>query len=464
MSDKKLSQSTDYTIKELSIVAGNEKIDVSGLFEEINLFDNILTPVRSGNIVIRDAINLSQVLRFDGTEYIIFIAEKSENILPFSGLYKIYKQTNRSTNNSNSETYILHFVADEFVFSNQQKINQCYDETYSEIVISILRDYLRVPVTELKGRFDESSGVAKFIMPNLAPLDAINLCSKRAIDRNNSPNFLFFQNNDGFNFCTIPTLAKQKEKFELNFNVKNTTENLVEEILGVRSYEVLRQFDYLKNVQSGVFAGTFIGFDLVSRQIVKRQKNYADIVTKQQLTDPNFVVDENKGNVLNYGAFDSRVVLFPVFSTQSSSNFIQETNKTSLSNLELTDEYIFERRAIFGAFLNKRIRLLMPGNFGLSSGYNVLLNFPTTGFKEDKTTDLDESQKGKYTIIATRHIIKYNIHETVIDVASVDGSQASAQITRSKKESVERVKALKDSTLVADANQSQAEVARLLRS
>jgi hypothetical protein len=77
---------------------------------------------------------------------------------------------------------------------------------------------------------------------------------------------------------------------------------------------------------------------------------------------------------------------------------------------------------------------------------------------------LDESQKGKYTIIATRHIIKYNIHETVIDVASVDGSQASAQITRSKKESVERVKALKDSTLVADANQSQAEVARLLRS
>jgi hypothetical protein len=74
MSDKKLSQSTDYTIKELSIVAGNEKIDVSGVFEEINLYDNILTPVRSGNIVIRDALNLSRILRFDGTEYLIIIA------------------------------------------------------------------------------------------------------------------------------------------------------------------------------------------------------------------------------------------------------------------------------------------------------------------------------------------------------------------------------------------------------
>jgi hypothetical protein len=430
MSDKKLVQSTDYTIKELSIVTGDSKVDVSGLFEEINLYDNILTPVRSGNIVIRDAINLTQLLKFDGTEFLIFIAEKTENVLPFSGLYKIYKQTNRSHNNTNSETYVLHFVADEFIFSNQQKINQCYDETYSNIVVSILRDYLSVPSTELKGKFDSSFGVAKFIMPNLSPLESINLCSKRALDRNSSPNFLFFQNNDGFNFCTIPTLIKEKEKFELNFNVKNTTEDLEDELFGVRSYQVLKQFDYLKDVQSGVFAGTFIGFDLVSRQVVRRQKNYADLVSKLQLIDPNFTLDQNKGNVSNYGAFGSRIAMFPVFSTQSSSNHIQSTNKTSLSNLELTDEYIFERRAIFGAFLNKRIRLLMPGNFGLSSGYNVLLNFPTTGFKENKTTDLDEFQKGKYTIVATRHIIKYNMHETVIDVATVEGPKSSKQGTR----------------------------------
>jgi hypothetical protein len=304
---KKLIQSTDYTIKELSIVAGNEKIDVSGMFEEINLYDSILTPVRSGNIVIRDALNLSQLLRFDGTEYIIFIAEKTENVLPFSGLYKIYKQSNRSTNNSTSETYVLHFVSDEFIFSNQQKINQCYDETHSEIAVSILRDYLRVPQTEFRGKFDSSFGVAKFIMPNLPPLEAINLCSKRALDRNNSPNFLFFQNNDGFNFCTIPTLMKDEEKFELNFNVKNTTKNLEEELLGVRSYQVLKQFDYLKNVQSGVFAGTFIGFDLVTRQLVKRQKSYEDLIPKLQLINPNITTDENRASVSNDRSFDSRV-------------------------------------------------------------------------------------------------------------------------------------------------------------
>jgi hypothetical protein len=136
--------------------------------------------------------------------------------------------------------------------------------------------------------------------------------------------------------------------------------------------------------------------------------------------------------------------MFPVFSTQSSSNHIQSTNKTSLSNLELTDEYIFERRAIFGAFLNKRIRLLMPGNFGLSSGYNVLLNFPTTGFKENKTTDLDEFEKGKYMIVATRHIIKYNMHETVIDVATVEGPKLSTQIAKNNNAVTEFVDSLKD--------------------
>jgi hypothetical protein len=423
MSDNKLVQSTDYTIKELSIVAGNEKIDISGIFEEINLYDSILTPVRSGNIIIRDAVNLSRLLKFDGTQFLIFIGEKTENLLPFSGLYKIYKQTNRSTNNSNSETFVLHFVSDELVFSNQQKINQFYEGTYAEIAVSILTDYLRVPVSELKGNFDGSFGVTKFIMPNLPPLDALNLCAKRALDKNNSPNFLFFQNNDGFNFCTIPTLKKEQEKFELNFNVKNTTDDLEDELLGVRSFQVIKQFDYLKELQSGVFAGTFIGFDMLTRQVVKNQKNFEDLITKLQIENPNFAIDQNKGSVTNTNAFDSRVSLFPIFSTQNSSNYIKKADRTSLSNLELTEEYVFERRAVFGKFLSKRIRLLMPGNFGLSSGYNVVLNFPTTGFKRNNTEDLDELQKGKYTIVAARHIIKYDRHETVIDVSSVDGSQ-----------------------------------------
>ena len=232
-------------------------------------------------------------------------------------------------------------------------------------------------------------------MPNLAPLDAINLCSKRALDKNNSPNFLFFQNNDGFNFCTLPTLSKQKEKYTLNFNVKNTTENLEEEMFGVRGYQVIKQFDYLKSLQQGVFAGTFIGFDPVTRQIVKREKNYTDLVEKLKLDRPNYTLDQNRSSITNYNAFGSRISFFPVFSTQNSSSFIQSTNKSSLTNLELTDEYIFERRAILEAFLNKRIRLLMPGNFGLSSGFNVALPIPTSGNKNNDTEDIDEVMAGK---------------------------------------------------------------------
>jgi hypothetical protein len=423
MPEKSVLQPTDYTIKELSIISGNEKIDVSNLFEEINLYDSLLMPVRSGNIVLRDAINLSRSLLLDGTEYLIILAEKTENLLPFSGLYKIYKQSNRTTINSNSESYVLHFIADEYIFSSQQKINQYYNDEYAKIVVSILRDYLRVPLTEFKGKFENSYGVAKFIMPNLSPLEAINFCSKRALDKNNSPNFLFFQNNDGFNFCTLPSLIKEKEKYILNFNTKNTTENFEDELFGVRSYQVIKQFDYLKAVKQGVFSGTFIGFDPVTRQIVKKEKKYDDLIRKLQLTNPNLTFDINRANVLNYRAYGSRVSLFPFSSSQNSSQHIQRTNKESLTNIEFTEEYVFERKAIIEAFMNKRIRLLMPGNFGLSTGYNVALDFPTTGFKQNNTDDADEYQRGKYTIVSSRHIIKYNIHETVIEVASTESTK-----------------------------------------
>jgi hypothetical protein len=61
----------------------------------------------------------------------------------------------------------------------------------------------------------------------------------------------------------------------------------------------------------------------------------------------------------------------------------------------------------------------MPGNFSLSSGFNV--NFKTQGFSlktkgENETEDLTVS--GKYIITGTRHIISLTRHVTVIEVAS----------------------------------------------
>ena len=99
-------------------------VDISAIYDEINIYDSLFMPMMSGNILLTDAVGLSKALSFDGSEVILIDVEKSSNFLSFRKSFRIYKQTDRKNVNQSTEKYILHFVADEFVFSLQQKVNQ----------------------------------------------------------------------------------------------------------------------------------------------------------------------------------------------------------------------------------------------------------------------------------------------------------------------------------------------------
>ena len=60
---------------------------------------------------------------------------------------------------------------------------------------------------------------------------------------------------------------------------------------------------------------------------------------------------------------------------------------------------------------------VLPGNFVISSGLNLNLNFPPRNANRD-VDGTDESLNGKYIILAARHMIKPNKHETVLEVAT----------------------------------------------
>jgi hypothetical protein len=68
--------------------------------------------------------------------------------------------------------------------------------------------------------------------------------------------------------------------------------------------------------------------------------------------------------------------------------------------------------------MNKRVKIAMPGNFQLTSGFNIYLEAPTFGAKEQGEDNQDKSLSGKYLIVASRQIIGYDKHETIIEVAT----------------------------------------------
>jgi len=427
MSDLKVKKSTQFFIHELTLVTKAGPVDIQKIFEELNIYDSMFLPVMSGNILIRDSNGLSGKLLFDGSESLLIDVSKDENsdIGKFRKAFRIYKQSDRKNENQNSETFILHFVSDELMFSDQQRVNQNFDLTYSQIVEKILFNYLKVPQNNIGGLYEPTSGVRNVVIPNLRPLDAIEWCAKRALDKQNSPNYVFFQNLVGYNFVSLSTLLTQDDILDVKFEPKNqSNKTSLEEISSARHLEVIAQNDSIEKTRSGVNAGKFMGFDPMTRTFEKKNISYGDhfLNMKHGNDNPNITTMQNRDGQKNVEAFDSKKVVSLFGAARQLSNYIKQSDPTSLSKVESQENFIFQRKAILTNLMAKRVKLVMPGNFQLTSGFNINLTAPTFGLKEKGDTNEDKSLSGKYVIVASRHIIGFDKHETIIEVASSSNS------------------------------------------
>jgi len=421
-----INNSNQFKVNELIIVTKAGKIDITALYEEINIFDSILMPVISGNILVRDAVGLSSILLFDGSESVLMdISKFNDERAAFKKAFRIYKQSDRTNINQNSEMYVLHFVSDELFYSDQQKINQSYEEKYSEIIKKILIDYLKVPENNLGGIYSDSSGIRNVVIPNLSPIESIQWCTKRALDSNQSPNFLFFQNLTGYNFASLSKLLTQPEILDIKFQTKNLSNSSpLEEISGAKSFEVLSATNLIERTRSGVNAGTFIGFDPITRTISSKQISYDDHYSnmKHGNETPNFTPIQNRDGKENSQNFNSKKTLSIFGTARKFSEYIKKNDPTSVSINETTEDFLFQRKAIMSNLMSKRLKIVMPGNFQLSSGFNVNVQAPVFGEREKNSNEEDKSVSGKYVIIASRHIIGFEKHETIIEVASSSSS------------------------------------------
>jgi hypothetical protein len=409
--------SLQFKVERLELVINSkQRFSIDGLFSELNLYDNLFTPCVSGNILITDTLALVDQLKLNGDEkiYIKISKDGSENF-SYEREFAIYSLTNKTNINMTSTAYVLNFVSKEFITSLQKKVNQNYIGSFTDIVYKLLTDTNYLGVTEEPpqngesgvGVFQQSEGLQDLIFPTLTPFDAINFATQKAFAQN-SPDFLFFETpKTGYNFISLSSLLQQQTVFEINFkpkNLSNTPQAEQEEFLGARDLKVLSQFSVLDSVQDGVYAGRFVGFDTLTKTT-----KITTIVSNKNLSD-----DNNKGyNEMT----NSRVVSYPFALPRTSVEYIKENNPEAYSIIDRSENYVYQRKAIFTNLMQQRLQLVMPGNFELFSSRNIYLKVPkfSTQLGQDA---LDRSLSGKYIITGTRHIIKPNRHETVIEVCA----------------------------------------------
>lgn len=418
-----VKKSTQFKINELVITTKAGNIDISNIYEEINIFDSMFVPVMSGNIMIKDSVGLSGKLLFDGSESLLIDIVKSEksDIASFKKAFRIYKQSDRKNDGLNNEIYLLHFAADEYMFSKQQKVNQSFQGTYSDVIEKILFNYLKVPQNKIGGLYEKTYGIRKIVVPNLSPLDAIEWCAKRSVDIKQAPNFLFFENLTGFNFASLSTMLTQPDILDIKFEPKNQSKgNPLLEISSARAFEVVNQQDAIKKIIQGVDAGQFVGFDPITKTTAKKNVSFGDVFNsmKHGNDNPNFSINQNRAGIENQSAFDSKKTVSVFSASQQLSGYIKKVDPTLASTLDNIENYLFQRAAIISSLMAKRVKVSMPGNFQLTSGLNVNVVAPEFAKKTKGESNNDPSLSGKYIIIASRQVIGFEKHETIIEVAT----------------------------------------------
>jgi hypothetical protein len=423
-----LRQPTQFTVKSLLLVTKFGNIDVRAIYQELNIFDSMFMPCMRGNILILDSVGMAEKLFLDGSEYLKIEISKSDepssSPLTFTKTFRIYKLSKRTSYNQNSEIFVLDFISDEMIYSLQQKIRQSFVGEHSRIAETVMNRILQIKRPQ---RVDITKGIHTVIIPNLSPFDTMNWLTKRAVSKENLPDLFFFENKYGYYFASLSSLISEKPITDILYEPKNISDSKGRDFYGARDVEAVRQFNLLENISNGVYSGTLITIDPLTRKKNYVKLDYSDIYGQPQShlnKNPNFVGGRNKIGLDASQMYDSKVSLYPTFTSRDSSGWIRKNDIQTGKIIDDTHTYVFQRTAIITNLLQTILHVNLPGDFGFTSGLTVNMKMPVKGVKDPDLDQMDSTLTAKYIITAARHIIKGDRHETVLELATDSTNKA----------------------------------------
>lgn len=420
-----------YALSEINLITPVQTFSLKTMIIEISYFEDIFNCSTSGHILIRDSISLIEGLKLCGNEYIKLVFNKNESInnkAEFYRYFRVYRVGERTLENNNTEMYTLHFCSEELFLSEQMRVLKSYkNKQISEIIKDILKNYLKIP--EKRINVDDSDGLYDLIVPNKKPFEAINwLINVAQPLGKEGADYLFYENQDGFNFLSLQKLYEKVPYSEYSYNPNNAglfnkTTELTRSFNNIKSYKYLDTFDSLYAVSGGVLANKV-------RVVNTLTQDYKDVTF-------DYTKYFNSTNTLNnspiIGSIENRLGKKPnenydgVFKTVNSNFRVKfaewyKNDPSGVGNDIMAEVFIPFRTAQIKLASYSRVRLLVTGDPQLSVGKIIEVNLPSNiskdGTKKENKSEKSLFNSGKYLIIGVRHVIDINLkYETILEVA-----------------------------------------------
>lgn len=416
---------SDVVILELKLISSNGRVaDLTNTYNSINIYEDIFQPVITGTISIQDGINLLTNYAIHGNEYLyITFGRPSERLKRqrYTKSFRIYKISDRQkAEQSQVQTYVLHFCSEELIFSNQQSISKAYNGgNTQEYVANICLFDLQVPFNKLVD-FSISAGPTEFVLTRKNPLDAIEYFAKNSYSDSRSP-FLFFENKEGFNFLSLEALYKKDIIATINYSTaKYSVNSEIAPYVNSTDINKLRfnqNFDIAKATREGLYSSKLYTLDLIRQKYVKTEVSLLNSQTAEIMIDGFFPFNDakNRREKALYEEFDSKVRYW--LTNKGNTNlpyFISKKVKTDESHIE---EILAQREMQIEIINNTELHCVVPGNPQYSAGSTVNVNMPAFTRNLVNEQVKDPYYSGKYLITAVRHVIVPGSLQTILELS-----------------------------------------------
>jgi hypothetical protein len=392
--------------------------DIAAQIINVQVYEDIFSPFMTGSLIVKESLDLVNLFPFIGEEFLdLEISTPTLESKNISGRFYIYKLTDRELLGDRSVVYQLHFISQEAVVDLNKKISKVFTGTVSDLVRNFVTGITDGLETKKKVFVEPTANSIKYISNFWSPIKNLLYLTQHSLNKNKTPNYVFFENRDGFYFISLDSLytAGVYQEFTYDRYTRDQlangkdVRNITQDYKRILEIKIPTGYDYIDRIRSGMLSSRLISYDLTKKTYINKNYNMFQRFDKQKHLN-KYPINSDKA------IFRNAAVIMNIPRYYNNFNGFGDVTNSS---------YIQERLSLLKLAESNKLEITVPGRADYTVGQKVAIVLnkiePITQTEKDIT---DKMFSGYYLIAAINHYVDRDKHECVMELIK-DSSQIS---------------------------------------
>lgn len=387
-------------------------LDLTALFLEMDVYEDMFSNTMSATVTIMDTHNLVTEFPIIGEEYldIEFKTPSFPEEYTIKHRFYVYKLSSKVIGSDNKSVYVLNLMSYDVVSDLNFKISKSFNGTTSEIADQIFSRYIASSQyrNQKNITIEDTSSRVKFVSNYWSPFKCLNYCAAISTNQETfrTPNYLFFETNKSYKFVSADTLMKETPAIKYYYDSSTrrdqksggSVRDVLRELQTVSELKINQTFDYVKRMMSGLYSHKVFEADVLRKTIKKHIYNYwydfdrSNHLEKYPMASKFIEFDDKNGII-------STKPIYPMTHNDFDSELASILSKRVplLSQLDMYS-----------------VDVTVPGRTDIEVGKVIYLELGTYSGKDEKNltqSNEDRYYSGKYLVTAIMHRITSTRHQ-----------------------------------------------------